>query len=317
MKKTFLVFVLAFCTIITAEVQAKVNDFGVGENLTIETTKNERVAFSFFTKKEKQSVVTTQEVVREQEEVVVPVQEEKKEVQAPQVNLPSITVRRGTNNRGHVVYIGNKQAAWFVKDLGEFTTEKRARIYADNIKNYLAKSGNPNDIRPCRNGNQTYIRANGTNLITVDELNARAVGVSTHELSYTWANNTRIALGAAPLKKDYSALSRGLSGNNSRYFGQTTVGIASWYGGEFHGRRSSDGSRFNKEEFTAAHRTYPFGTLVKVTNLRNSKSCVVKVTDRGPFVGNRIMDVSKQAAQELGMISSGVAKVKLEVVGHY
>ena len=70
MKKTFLVFVLAFCTIITAEVQAKVNDFGVGEDLAIKTVKNERIAFCFFTKKEKQSVVTSQEVVIEQEEEI-------------------------------------------------------------------------------------------------------------------------------------------------------------------------------------------------------------------------------------------------------
>ncbi len=314
MKKTFLVFALAFCFITTAEVQAKVNDFEIGEDLTI---KKEKIAFNFFTKKEKESVVSNSNIIEEQEEVSIPVKEEKEEVQQPQLKLPNISVKRGTNNRGHVVYIGNKQAAWFVKDLGEFTTEKRANIYANNIKNYLAKNGNPNDIKPHRNGSQTFIRANGTNLITVDDLNARAVGVSTHELSYTWANNTRIALGAAPLKKDYAALSRGMSGNNSRYFGQTAVGVASWYGGEFHGRKSSDGSRFNKEEFTAAHRTYPFGTLVKVTNLKNNKSCVVKITDRGPYAGNRIMDVSKQAAQELGMISSGLAKVKLEVVGHY
>ncbi len=316
MKKTFLVFVLAFCTIITAEVQAKVNDVVVGEDLTIKTIKNEKIAFGFFNKKTETTKQEVVETVEPEEKFIEPIEAECK-IEPPQVKLPNVSVKKGTNNRGHVVYIGNKQAAWFVKDLGEFTTEKRANIYANNIKNYLTKNGNPNDIKPYRNGSQTFIRANGTNLITVDELNARAVGVSTHELSYTWANNTRIALGAAPLKKDYSALSRGMSGNNSRYLGQVTVGVASWYGGEFHGRRSSDGSRFNKEEFTAAHRTYPFGTLVKVTNLKNNKSCVVKVTDRGPFVGNRVMDVSKQAAQEIGMISSGIAKVKLEVVGHY
>ena len=314
MKKTILVFALAFCTVIVADAQAKTNDFEIGKGLTI---KNERISFNFFGKKEEAVVVTNSNPVEEQEVTDVSLQEENNEIQKPQINIPNISVKRGTNNRGHVVYIGNKQAAWFVKDLGEFTTEKRANVYANNIKNYLAKNGNPNDIKPYRNGSQTFIRANGTNLITVDELNARAIGVSAHELSYSWANNTRIALGVSPLKKDYAALSRGMSGNNSRYFGQTTVGIASWYGGEFHGRRSSDGSRFNKEEFTAAHRTYPFGTLVKVTNLKNNKSCVVKVTDRGPYAGNRVMDVSKQTAQELGMLSSGLAKVKLEVVGHY
>ena len=95
------------------------------------------------------------------------------------------------------------------------------------------------------------------------------------------------------------------------------TGTASWYGPAFHGKRAADGSRFNTDEYTAAHKTYPFGTLVKVTNLKNSKSCVVKITDRGPYAHGRIIDLSKKAAEDIGMLGSGVAKVKLEVVGQY
>ena len=161
------------------------------------------------------------------------------------------------------------------------------------------------------------LKAGNQNIVTVDEVNAKAVGVSVHELAYTWANGTRVALGAKPLRKDYADVSRGYMGRESRYLGNTMTGMASWYGPTFHGKRAADGSRFNTDEYTAAHRTYPFGTLVKVTNLRTHKSCVVKISDLGPYTHGRIIDLSKKAAEDIGMLGSGVAKVKLEVVGQY
>ena len=137
------------------------------------------------------------------------------------------------------------------------------------------------------------------------------------DLRTHFINGTRTALGVGALRKDYADISRGYMGRESRYLGHKDVGMASWYGAQFHGKRSSDGSRYNKEEYTAAHRVYPFGTLVKVTNMKNSKSCVVKITDRGPYFHGRIIDLSKKAAEDLGMLGSGVAKVKIEVVGQY
>ena len=91
-------------------------------------------------------------------------------------------------------------------------------------------------------------------------------------------------------------------------------GLASWYGGKFHGRLTSSGEVFDTNELTAAHRTLPFGTRVKVTNLENGKSVVVKINDRGPFVEPRILDLSRAAAEELGMVNTGVARVSLEIV---
>ncbi|KQT82203.1 septal ring lytic transglycosylase RlpA family protein [Aurantimonas sp. Leaf443] len=91
-------------------------------------------------------------------------------------------------------------------------------------------------------------------------------------------------------------------------------GSASYYGKQFHGRRTANGERFNMNSMTAAHRTLPFGTKVKVTNSVNGRSVVVRINDRGPFHGNRVIDLSRGAAQSIGMISSGVAKVKLDVV---
>jgi rare lipoprotein A len=80
----------------------------------------------------------------------------------------------------------------------------------------------------------------------------------------------------------------------------------------YHGRRAASGERISASEFTAAHRTLPFGTQVRVTNLANGRSVIVRINDRGPFGRGRIIDVSRAAARELGMIGSGVAKVRLE-----
>ena len=92
-------------------------------------------------------------------------------------------------------------------------------------------------------------------------------------------------------------------------------GVASWYGPGFHGRRSASGERFNQNALTAAHRTLPFGTQVRVTNLRNGHSVVVRINDRGPFTRGRVIDLSRAAAGALGMLGSGVAPVQLEVLG--
>jgi rare lipoprotein A len=91
-------------------------------------------------------------------------------------------------------------------------------------------------------------------------------------------------------------------------------GFASWYGGKFHGRLTSSGEVFDTNEMTAAHRTLPFGTMVKVTNLDNGKSALVKINDRGPFVEGRIIDLSRAAAEEIDMLGQGVARVSLEIV---
>lgn len=89
------------------------------------------------------------------------------------------------------------------------------------------------------------------------------------------------------------------------------VGSASWYGPGFAGKRTASGERYNPKALTAAHRTLPFGTTLKVTNTENGRSVVVRVNDRGPFVKGREIDLSKGAAQSIGMIGSGTARVRL------
>ena len=91
-------------------------------------------------------------------------------------------------------------------------------------------------------------------------------------------------------------------------------GRISWYGAAVEGRRTASGETFYRDSMTMAHRSLPFGTRVKVTNLRNRRSVVVRVTDRGPFDTTRVGDVSEAAAKELGMWRRGIARAKLEVV---
>src|SRR5580692_9526995 len=96
--------------------------------------------------------------------------------------------------------------------------------------------------------------------------------------------------------------------------GSTQTGIASWYGYPYHGRRAANGEIYDMEKMTAAHRTLPFGTWVRVTNLQNNQTVEVRITDRGPFVGGRILDLSHAAAVSIAMIGPGIAKVKITVI---
>lgn len=96
--------------------------------------------------------------------------------------------------------------------------------------------------------------------------------------------------------------------------GFSQTGMASWYGRKFHGNRTSSGEKFDMYKMTAAHRTLPLPTYVRVTNLDNDREVVVKVNDRGPFHSNRIIDLSYAAAVKLGMIKTGTARVRIEAI---
>ena len=96
--------------------------------------------------------------------------------------------------------------------------------------------------------------------------------------------------------------------------GSTETGVASWYGIPYDGRRASSGEIFDMRQLTAAHRTLPFDTWVEVTNLENGKRVDVRINDRGPFVGGRIIDLSMAAADRIDMIRSGIARVKLTIL---
>jgi rare lipoprotein A len=117
-----------------------------------------------------------------------------------------------------------------------------------------------------------------------------------------------------PVRKSGSGLKRGRQislGNIKLNF----RGMASWYGYDGSGNKTASGERYNPEGLTAAHRTLPLGTKIRVTNTRNGRSVVVRINDRGPYIRGRIVDLSAGAARILGMIRSGVAPVNLEVLG--
>jgi rare lipoprotein A len=96
--------------------------------------------------------------------------------------------------------------------------------------------------------------------------------------------------------------------------GETETGIASWYGVPYNGRRSANGEIYDMEKLTAAHRTLPFDTWVEVTNLVNHKHVEVRITDRGPFVDGRIIDLSLAAARQLDFVQAGIVRVRIKVV---
>jgi rare lipoprotein A len=94
----------------------------------------------------------------------------------------------------------------------------------------------------------------------------------------------------------------------------TETGLASWYGPPYHNRRGSNGEVYNMHAMTAAHRTYPLGSIVRVTNLKTRRSALVRITDRGPFIPGRVLDLSLAAAQKLDVYQPGVAEVKVELM---
>jgi len=128
------------------------------------------------------------------------------------------------------------------------------------------------------------------------------------------ANSTTPSRLNHPTMRPYTVLGK-------RYYptvvrvGEQFKGRASWYGPDFHGKKTSNGETYNMWQMTAAHKTLPMNTVVRVTNKNNGKSVVVRVNDRGPFVNTRIIDLSKKAASELDMIATGTAPVRLEILG--
>ena len=93
--------------------------------------------------------------------------------------------------------------------------------------------------------------------------------------------------------------------------GTAQRGVASWYGESYRGKATASGEKFNPDDLTAAHRTLHFGTWVEVRNLNNNRTVIVEITDRGPFVKGRIIDLTEQAAKEIGMVGTGTAPVEI------
>jgi rare lipoprotein A len=161
-------------------------------------------------------------------------------------------------------------------------------------------------VTPARQGEKFAVRVGSTTVIEIDEAFARKQGARASALTFSYVNALRGHLGGMPIQVQAS---RGLLPG-----ARIGIGNASWYGNFFHGRRAASGERFDMHAHTAAHKTLPFGTLLLVTNLANGKSTLVRVTDRGPYAHGRTLDVSRAAAEALGMIRSGVARVQYSIL---
>ncbi|PKL79561.1 MAG: hypothetical protein CVV27_01660 [Candidatus Melainabacteria bacterium HGW-Melainabacteria-1] len=162
----------------------------------------------------------------------------------------------------------------------------------------------PQDLQPVLVNGQHQIRHRDQLLLALNPAWANFRQKNRLATLLDLTNQLRRGLGASPLR-NYAFLS------SSRAH---QTGLASWYGGFFHGRLTANGERYNIKEYTAAHKKLPFGTRVLVTNLVTQQSVVVKINDRGPFVHQRIIDLSPAAFNAIGSTSSGVMKVKLTVL---
>ncbi|MBU1643476.1 septal ring lytic transglycosylase RlpA family protein [bacterium] len=132
--------------------------------------------------------------------------------------------------------------------------------------------------------------------------------------SYTSGNTAQDGSYVHPTMRPYTVFGKRYYPTKVRV-GEKFSGISSWYGPDFDGKATSSGEIYDMHALTAAHKTLPMGTIVKVTNLENNKDVVVRINDRGPFVGTRIIDLSNKAAHEIDMVNKGTARVQLEVIG--
>ena len=144
--------------------------------------------------------------------------------------------------------------------------------------------------------------------------NASSLVKSARQPTSLALNSSLLANDTSQVTDDEDVLERltAVASNSVSKFKQT--GLASWYGRKFHGRKTASGETFDMNALTAAHRSLPLNCYVKVTNKTNGKSVVVKVNDRGPFHGNRVMDLSYGAAKQLGITNKGVGNVSIERV---
>jgi rare lipoprotein A len=192
---------------------------------------------------------------------------------------------------------------------GGISARERALAVVDRLRVRLKTVGADAVMPAVVRGNFAVAAGDGL-IVTVDSHHAEMNRSSRYELALRWANNIREALGAPVLSRQGGHL-LSLDGERAR---SALVGRASWYGGRWHGRPTATGEIYDQNSLTAAHRTLPFGTLVRVTNLVNGKQVTVRINNRGPYVAGRDIDLSRAAAAAIDLIEPGVAPVTIEVL---
>ncbi|MNS19552.1 RlpA-like protein precursor [compost metagenome] len=217
----------------------------------------------------------------------------------PQYANAVVSVDKDGKVRGDV-YVRLQRVISLVGDDGS-----RANAIAASLnKAYASGNLRADKITPGRRDRQYAIMAGRQPLIVVDDKLAASQGARPATLVLKWMDNLRTAMGGVPFATTASRHGSLISGS--------AVGHASWYGPGFHGRRTANGERFDQWAMTAAHKTLPLGSLLLVTNLKNKRTILVRVNDRGPYIPGRMLDLSAGAAQAIGV--SGVGTVRIDVL---
>jgi rare lipoprotein A len=227
------------------------------------------------------------------------------------------------------VTLNGKELITFKSSASGESAEDKAESLADKLQELLKDEKlDGAKLSPAVEGQLAAIHVDGANVLKFEApTDASGNGTGALETSLKVVNTIRTVLGEQPIPATFLKMAEAQGADQaflacmtphtapgSGNFSADFSGHASWYGGKFHGRRTSNGDVFNMNGLTAAHRTLPFGTKLLVMNRRTGDSCVVQVNDRGPFVDDRIIDLSRGAAEKLNMLSSGVAMVDCRVI---
>jgi rare lipoprotein A len=214
------------------------------------------------------------------------------------------------------VSLNGKEILAFKAGTDSHAAEEKAEDLADKLKTLVQdEKFDATKLMPTKENDMPAVKLEGGAVIKFDApqmIDGATTGdTAVMDQSLKVVNAIRVALGVTALPPQVAKFNDVMNAQTAK---ASFSGHASWYGGKFHGRKTSDGSRYNQDGLTAAHRWLPFGTKLLVRNRKTGDSCVVEVNDRGPFVGGRVIDLSRGAARQLNMLSSGVAMVDVMVL---
>ena len=229
------------------------------------------------------------------------------------------------------LYIRNIPFLTFVSQTDISNSDERASAIAAKINQLITDKVDASQITVSWKAASYIIKVNGEELVKIDGNTTRLPDTTNNlsqdamqatnrlrrliDVAHALTQIDNIALPPQQPIKQPQQVKKPPQQNTGGQVQATSKGMASYYGYES-GNRTATGEKFNPQGLTAAHRSLPFGTRVRVTNTGNGRSVVVRINDRGPFIRGRVIDVSLGAAKELGMISSGVAAVKIEILSN-
>jgi rare lipoprotein A len=195
--------------------------------------------------------------------------------------------------------------------MAEVPSQSEAEAIAQKLENLLKNpSLDAAQLRPSIESNHPAGKWGDRVLFVISDDLAAQFERPAELVAIEWVNNLRVALGQSPLPLADAQIQM----HSLQNTGESISGLASWYGPYFHGRETATGEIFDQNELTAAHPSLPFGTYLKVTNLANGKSVVVRVNDRGPYFDNRVLDLSNRAARCIYSEDKGVVEIEASVM---